>query len=264
MPDGRLDLDVQRNLGQLLSTTFETFGRHSAVFLSVTLIVVAPVMVLVDGVWGRQLAEGYGAHAPVGAGIASILLTSIIVPSLVTALHVAVLLRLACGEMPTVSGALEAAAERVRPAIGAVALYGVVVLAGLFALVLPGIWLAVRLYFAAQAAVVDGLGPVQSLKRSAELVRGSWWRTFGLLLTIGAVFGAFRLVVDLALRAVDSGLVWVLGGVVIQTLLLSLTALFGTLLFFDLRSRRRWPWRGPGRAYEEMTAPERPSLGSPS
>jgi hypothetical protein len=271
---GRLDLEVQRNLGELLRTTFETFRGHAAVFLSLTLVVVAPVVVLVDGVWGRGFVDGSDADVPVGANVASMLLSTIVVPTLVTALYVVVLQALARGEQPTVSAAFDAAAERVGAAIAAVALYIVLVAVGMFALVLPGIWLAVRLYFAAQVAVVDGATPVDALRRSAELVKGRWWATFGALLASVLLFAVLGLVVSAAVVAIEqatgSGAVWVLGLVAVQTLVLSLTALFGTLLFFDLRSRRRWPaaptrsGRGPGHPAEDrMVAPERPSLGSP-
>ena len=47
------------------SDAFALFGAHSGVFFTATLLVVAPVTVLVDGVWGRMLADGVDAH---GAG----------------------------------------------------------------------------------------------------------------------------------------------------------------------------------------------------
>lgn len=263
MAQPRLDLEVQRTLGELLRTTFETFRGHVTVFLSLTLVVVAPVVIVVDGIWGRGFAEGSDADVPVGAEVASTLLSAIVVPSLVTALYVVVLQALARGEQPTVSAAFDAAAERVGAAIAAVALYVAIVAAGLFALVLPGIWLAVRLYFAAQVTVVDGVTPVEALRRSAALVKDRWWATFGALFASGLLFAVCGLVVSAVVvaieQATDSGAVFVLGLVAIQTVVLSLTALFATLLFFDLRSRRQWPWRG--RRVDErgsMVAPERP------
>ena len=69
-PDGRaLDLDAPRDLRELAAMTLRLFGRHSGLFLSVTLLVVAPVVILLDGVWGRGLVEGShlrarNAHPP--------------------------------------------------------------------------------------------------------------------------------------------------------------------------------------------------------
>jgi hypothetical protein len=68
----RLDLDEHRNLGDLIGLTFTLFGRHLAVFLSLTLLVVAPIEILVDGVWGGFLADA-NASAPVAATTVSFL-----------------------------------------------------------------------------------------------------------------------------------------------------------------------------------------------
>ena len=43
----RLDLDRHRTLGELVGQTFELFGRHLATFLSLTLLVVAPIILVV-------------------------------------------------------------------------------------------------------------------------------------------------------------------------------------------------------------------------
>lgn len=61
--------------------------------------------------------------------------------------------------------------------------------AGLFLLVLAVLawvpvatWLAVRFSLAPAAAVFEDLRPVAALRRSAALVKGSWWRVFGVTL----------------------------------------------------------------------------------
>jgi hypothetical protein len=238
LPGGRLDLDAPRGLGDLLATVFALFGRHVGLFLGVTLLVVAPVVLLVDGLWGRRLADGADANVPLGAAVASFGLSAVVVPTLVTALFAVILQRLGRGEVPSMGEALDAAGERVLPAVGAVVLYVLGVAAGLLVLLLPGVYLAVRWYFAAQAAVIDGLPPRAALGRSGELVEGSWWRVFGLLLAAGVIFGLIGLGLQVAIDATGNGVLYVLLLIAEQTLVLSLTALFGTLLFFGLRARR--------------------------
>ncbi|MFE4591388.1 oxidoreductase [Streptomyces laurentii] len=49
------------------------------------------------------------------------------------------------------------------------------------------LWLWVKFLFAPSAAVIENQGPVESLRRSAHLVRGSWWRIFGCVLLIGLI-----------------------------------------------------------------------------
>ncbi|MFJ2111861.1 oxidoreductase [Streptomyces sp. NPDC087850] len=57
------------------------------------------------------------------------------------------------------------------------------VLAGalaMLALAPLSIWLWTRYSLAPAAAVIESHGPVMALRRSAQLVRGSWWRVFGM------------------------------------------------------------------------------------
>jgi hypothetical protein len=234
----QLDLGRQRSLGELLGTTFSLFGRYWAVFASVTALVVVPYVVVVEGVWGHQLAHGSRGHGSAAQGVASFLLGVFVVPAMVTALHAVIVRGLGRGEHPTVGTAMAAAADRLWPAIGAVALYSLVVAFGLVLLVLPGIWLGVRGYFAAQAAVIDRLPPRMALGRSAELVSGRWWRTFGVLFVAGVVFVFVVLPLDVPIALVHQGVAFTALRAVAETISRSLTALFGTLLFFDLRARR--------------------------
>ena len=252
----RLDLDRPRTLGELVSVTFELFGRHLATFLSLTLLVVAPVVILVDGVWGGYLADGGDADPAAAASAASLALGTVVIPPLVTALHVVVVQALARGEEPTVGAALRLAAPRLPAAVGAVVLFSLAVVLGLLALIVPGVWLSVRWYFAAQAAVVDGLGPTDALRRSAEVVETRWWRTFGVLLAFGLLVSLFGAVTGAVVRSIDDGVIYTSAQVLLQAGLLSLTAIFGTLLFFDSRSRAHVPWQGP--PPPRLSEPERP------
>jgi hypothetical protein len=255
----RLDLSRHRELGDLIGGTARLFLDHLAVFLSVTLLIVTPVVLIVDGIWGRALADGVDADAPLAADITSTFLLTVVVPPLVTALQVVIVMGLARGEEPTVGGALRAASDRFVPAVGTVFLYLLGVVAGLALLIVPGIWLAVRWYLGAQAAVVDGLAPPQALRRSAELVKDRWWRTFGYLIVAALVFG---IVVGLPAAVIGVGLSEVSGALYVaftilaQAVTLSLTAIFGTLLFFDLRARRELPWEGT--ALPRPDSPENP------
>ncbi|PZT70355.1 hypothetical protein DN402_33610 [Streptomyces sp. SW4] len=48
-------------------------------------------------------------------------------------------------------------------------------------------WLLVSFSYAPAVAVLESAGPVTALKRSFRLVRGAWWRTFGILLLTWAM-----------------------------------------------------------------------------
>jgi hypothetical protein len=253
-----LDLTRPRTLGELISETFALFGRHSGVFLTATLIVVTPVTLLVEGVWGRALAEGPGADAaPAVSGVAAALNALVVLP-LVTAVHVIVVQAAARGEGMDVGDALRAAAARLGPAVGTVLIYSLAAFAGTLLLVVPGIWIAIRWYFGVQAVVVDGLPPLRALSRSAELVRGAWWRTFGCVVAMVLLALVLASVMTAVVAAFDSPPIYVTGLILAQAVTLSLTATFGTLLFFDLRARRRPEPDAPDDAGGSGWRPEAP------
>jgi hypothetical protein len=237
----RLDLSRPRTLGELLGTTFALFGRYTTVFATVTAVVVVPYVVLVDGVWGHRLAHGSRAHAPPGWFAGSALIGNVLVPAMVTALFAVIVRGLSRGEEPTVNAAMSSAADRLAPAVAAVALFAVGVVIGFFAFVVPGLWLLVRWYFGAQAAVIDEVGPAEALRNSATLVKGRWWSTAGRLLVGAVVFALIVAPLSVAAALVHQGVVYTLLAVVIDTVSRSLAALYGTLLFFDLRARREPP-----------------------
>jgi hypothetical protein len=237
-PEPRLDLLRPRSVGELLTTTVALFARHSGLFLSVTLLVVAPVIVLVEGVWGKELRDGPHAHASTNASTTLALITVLVIPPLVTGLHAVIVRELGEGRVLDVGAALRDAAPRFPAAIGAVALFVVGVVVGFVLLVIPGIWLSARWYFAAQAAVLEGTSPRESLNRSAALVDGRWWSTFGALLAAGLTFGLVSALAQAVADSVHQPVVYITLVTVIQAVALSLSALFGTLLFFTRRAER--------------------------
>ncbi|MEV8532957.1 hypothetical protein [Streptomyces sp. NPDC051211] len=73
----------------------------------------------------------------------------------------------------------------------------------LFLVTLPfAAWIWVRYGLATAAAVCEGLGPVTAMRRSAKLVRHSWWRIFGCSLLIGLIAVVMAYVVQLVFTLV--------------------------------------------------------------
>jgi hypothetical protein len=233
-----LDLARPRGVRELLATTARLFAAHSGLFLSVTLLIVAPYVILVNGVWGNALHAGPDAHADASVGWVSTLL-DFVLPTLVTALHAVIVRQLGAGVVPGIGAALRASVPRFPAAVGAVVLYALATIAGVLLLVAPGIWIAVACYFAPQAAVLDGLAPRRALERSAALVRGRWGQVFLALIVGWGTFTLLDAVAMLGARQVHDGVAYVTLLTVIQAVTLSLSALYGTLLFFTLRAARR-------------------------
>ncbi|MEU3608404.1 oxidoreductase [Streptomyces sp. NPDC035033] len=64
------------------------------------------------------------------------------------------------------------------------------------------LWIWVKFSLAPTAAVVESAGTLTALRRSSELVRGSWWRIFGytlvMMLIVGCVSFAVQMAISLA------------------------------------------------------------------
>jgi len=245
----------------LVSTTWSLWTRHFTVFFTLALIVVAPVGLLVDGVWGGTLADPEAQPSP-AAAIAGGLLNAFVVSALITAVHVVAVQGLGRGEAPSIGSALRGAAPAFLPVMLVIVLYTLGTGLLMLALVLPGIWFATKYYFGAQAAIVDGERATGALSRSGELVAGNWWRTFGILLVFGLLAGVIAglvgLLLGFAAGALESGPLMVSALIIGNALAYSFTALAGTLLFFDLRARKSLSWEGePTRPVGD--APEHPS-----
>ncbi|WKE71384.1 hypothetical protein [Streptomyces sp. WP-1] len=77
-------------------------------------------------------------------------------------------------------------------------------------------WLTVRFSLAAPALMLEKQGVMHSLRRSAKLVHGSWWRILGIQLLAGLIVGVVRVVISIpftviALIVGDDGLSGLLG-----------------------------------------------------
>lgn len=228
-----LDLSRTRPIPELLSTTFGVWFRHFAVFFVLALIPVLPTVVLVDGLWVGRIHDPH-ASGDVVAALASFLLSGFLVPSVVTAVHVIAVQDLGHGQSPSVRRSMRAAVPLVGPLSLVLVLYALALMFGLLLLVVGAIYLGVRFYFAAQAVVVDGRRGIDALERSGEMVKGHWWRVFGItafIYLVAAIIGA-------PLYLIDDGPTYVAVSVPVTALSLSYTALAGTILFFDLRTRQ--------------------------
>jgi len=91
------------------------------------------------------------------------------------------------------------------------------------------IYLMVGWIFLCQAALLEGLGPIAALSRSWALVKGDWWRVFGIVLVL--------VLIAVAIGAI-LGLIPVVGETIGNILVAPIAMTSGTLLYYDLRVRK--------------------------
>ncbi|WP_031002816.1 hypothetical protein [Streptomyces sp. NRRL F-5727] len=70
------------------------------------------------------------------------------------------------------------------------------------------LWIWVRFSLAPTAAVVESAGALTAMRRSAQLVRGSWWRIFGCTLVMGLIVGGVSLAVQTVISLVTQSAVF--------------------------------------------------------
>ena len=125
----------------------------------------------------------------------------------------------------------------------------VLMVAGVALFIVPGIVVMVLIiYWSANvsAVVIEGYKPIGALRRSFELVRGNWWRTFAaLILMTLVVFGmsivlTFLLTVPMMLLGDERAIAQAanqLIGMLTNAIVIPIAATVGALIYLDLRAR---------------------------
>lgn len=85
------------------------------------------------------------------------------------------------------SEAFQRAIARFLPLLGLALLYAVALVFGILLLIVPGLILLVMWAVVVPACLVEGLGPVESMSRSAALTKGYRWQIFFIMLLVGIV-----------------------------------------------------------------------------
>jgi hypothetical protein len=119
------------------------------------------------------------------------------------------------------------------------------VVAGLFLLVVPGVWLIGCFTMLTEVVALEPVGPLESLRRCLALVRGRWWPTIGFVLLV-ALLGsaAAQLVQFIALPALAGGDVGLVAGLafvflmVVQGFVSAAIGVMHTRWYIDLRARK--------------------------
>jgi hypothetical protein len=238
-----IELERPRDAGALLRDSFVVYTRHFWTFIALGALVVVPSEVIVSGVGLAELSSGYDSSPSVAEAVIPAAVSYLVVAPLITAICVYALRSVAAGGTPRAREAIVKGFESFSPIFFAVLLAALGILLGAVALILPGIYLFVRWYFVPQAVVLEGAHGGGALRASGRLVEGSWWRTLGLIVLVNVlallaavVLGApFTAAADSTDRAIWS----LIGQIVASAVAQPFGALYSTLLYFDLRERKR-------------------------
>jgi hypothetical protein len=248
-PAAPLRLARRRTWGQLLSASGRMYVARAPLFLGIGVLLI-PISVVIT-VLQKLVLDGFGV---VGVSQDSELaggavLIAVAIGTAFTILGLALVqAATACAlididaERPTGPvAAYRQALGRTRPLLGAVAIVAVVwALLTWTAFLIPiAVWLAVRWALVAQVVELEGLRAVAAVRRSAELVRGRWWRV-GSIVGVGAalsiVAGPFVGALLILLTDWPLTVLNLIAGVV-YALAMPFVALATSYVYFDLRVR---------------------------
>lgn len=222
----QIDLTTPRTVGQILNTALRLYAQMPLLFITLAGIVVIPYELLVV-----LLSSGKASAATqlllALAGLA-------IVNPFISALEMQALLDLGEGRRPEISSVIRRGLG-VLPVVAATQIVaGLAELAGLL-LVLPAIYLAVRLAVAAPVAATESTDWPGAIRRSVSLTRGNFFRVLAVLAVQVPLYLAVSLIVGhLAAATIIVGLLLAVVSQSFSTLLIS-------LLYFDLRARATTP-----------------------
>jgi hypothetical protein len=188
------------SIGEILDAGFRLMRHRFGTLLACVLVPMVPLSIIgtiiiastVDGAFDVDATTTTSDTGTILAGYGADLLLEGAAAALAVAACFKVISAAYLGERATAGSSLRYGLSRFLPLmIAYAAIWLPIVVIALFArLVLPlalAVFLAVKWSVAFPAVVAERAGPLKAMRRSWQLTRGFWWRTFGTLLVIGLI-----------------------------------------------------------------------------
>ena len=259
--DANISLQPMGLMG-ILGAMFSLYRKHFGLFLIISLVwvvawslsILVSIPIVVAPFLTVEATEPEGIIAIVVAMIAAPIVASIlgagIVDPLVGGALVFASAHLYLGQPTTFGAALGQSFRRFWRLLGSRILRFLVV--GVLTITFFGIpvasYFAVRWFFTDILILVENETVRNAFRRSSELVKGTWWRVFGILfVTVGLLFTiGFRFILEFSLPGAANILAGELTGMILQiviswgvpVLLIPISSISGAILYYDLQVRK--------------------------
>ncbi len=218
------------NIGQVFNRTVSILSRNMLPFGLIAAIAAVPSALLLTP--GVDLVP-----ADVAGGIIAVV--GVILMLVLGALSQAVMLYGAFDDMRgrpvNLAESIKVGLRRIFAVLG-VAIF-VPVLTGLagIALIFPGFMVATMLFVAMPACVVEQLGPIKAMGRSARLTKGHRWKIFGIWFAILMVGGIAQSMLQGAAAGIGGPAISVLVTLLWGAVYGAFSAVFAVVTYHDLR-----------------------------
>ncbi len=228
----------------LIQRSLAIFGAGFAPFATLALIFYAPAAFLQVAVV-ESTGPGPETTFATGAGLVFLFAHVVLIPVATAAVVYGVFEGLR-GRRATIGQCLSVAASRWTAILGLSILTVLVVGTGFLLFVIPGIIATYGLFVAGPVLIVEGLEPVEAMKRSWKLTDGFKMILLVLALTIGLLHLAITVMINLAFgfealgadaASADSGLYHVVSSLV-TVVFVAVKAVAAGVAYHDLRSFR--------------------------
>jgi hypothetical protein len=250
------DLDLRPlSLGEILDRTFSLYRRNFLLFIGITAI---PQLFVLGFNLAQTTMKTAGAAKTMSAGLGVLVIVGAIVGFIVYFVAylfahggtVYAVSNLYLGRSTSIGASLRRMRGQAGALFGVLMLNGLATLAGLIFLIIPGIYVACRLITCVPAALLENLGPSESLSRSFTLTKGSAGRSFVIYcLYLALFYGAFLLLafpflVLAMMSAKNPGTMrtWMavsqLGSFFAATLITPIFTIATAVFYYDLRVRK--------------------------
>jgi hypothetical protein len=174
----------QFSAGAVLSRSFSIWLKNIIPFTILTLLVYSPLILYTLLVLGGDMTlkgiETWGRINGLLGYILSLVATAALTYGTFQQLR---------GRHAGIGESIGVGLKRLLPVLGVGILAGLCVVGGLILLIVPGFIVMCMLWVAVPVAVVERPGVGASLKRSAELTKGSRWHIFGIVIVLAVING---------------------------------------------------------------------------
>lgn len=228
-PSARPTIDI----GAVLQTVVDTYGKTYEVLIPAALIVFTPVAMITALTSGSAL----------GGLLAS--LVGLVASASYSGLVVRTVQDVQDGRVDASLGQIFASVTGVIvPLILVGLVMGLAVVIGLVLFIVPGLFVLTIWAVASPVVVVENPGVTAALGRSRELVRGNGWQVFGVIVAIFAVILVVSVVIGTIGAIGDSFVLFFLVQLLLNVALAPIYALAAAVLYFALRAAGGEPGAG--------------------